>query len=130
MPGASCLIHANLGPQSVHRYVLPFEAAMLGRYSIGGWPNADTAWSNFLRRVLVDRQSNHEICGFTQHRREWVIRKQFWSGDIQTRHFGQRLYRNIPNDDGLKLKSFRYADSVSISIAVCSSESVCVDHWA
>jgi hypothetical protein len=45
----------------------------------------------------------------TRQRLQEFVRKQFWSGDIDTRHFGQRLYRNIPNDDGLKLKSFRYA---------------------
>lgn len=45
----------------------------------------------------------------TRERLQEFIRKQFWSGDIQTRHFGQRLYRNIPSDDGLKLKSFRYS---------------------
>jgi hypothetical protein len=45
----------------------------------------------------------------TRERLQEFVRKQFWSGDIETRHFGQRLYRNIPNDDGLKLKSFRYA---------------------
>jgi len=49
--------------------------------------------------------SDEDIRGRLQE----FIRKQFWSGDIQTRHFGQRLYRNIPNDDGLKLKSFRYS---------------------
>jgi hypothetical protein len=45
----------------------------------------------------------------TRERLQEIIRKQFWSGDTQTRYFGQRLYRNIPSDDGLKLKSFRYS---------------------
>ncbi|MCK1518624.1 hypothetical protein IVB22_40385 [Bradyrhizobium sp. 190] len=45
----------------------------------------------------------------TRERLQELIRKQFWSGDIATRHFGQRLYRSVPNDEGLKLKSFRYA---------------------
>ncbi|WP_445217744.1 hypothetical protein ACKWRH_38135 [Bradyrhizobium sp. Pa8] len=37
-----------------------------------------------------------------------LVRKQFWSGDIDTRHFGQWLYRAIPKEESLKLKSFTY----------------------
>jgi hypothetical protein len=38
-----------------------------------------------------------------------ILRKQFWSGDIETRHFGRYIYRSIPKDEALKLKSFHYA---------------------
>src|SRR5262245_40415740 len=38
-----------------------------------------------------------------------LVRKQFWSGDIESRHFGRRLYNAIPEEDSLKLKSFRYS---------------------
>ena len=38
-----------------------------------------------------------------------IIRKQFWSGDIDVRRFGRYIYRQIPNDDSLKLKSFQYS---------------------
>jgi hypothetical protein len=47
----------------------------------------------------------------TRERLQDLIRKQFWSGDIETRHFGRRLYRSIPTTESLKLKSFRYASA-------------------
>lgn len=37
-----------------------------------------------------------------------LVRKQFWSGDIDTRNFGRWLYRAIPPEESLKLKSFTY----------------------
>lgn len=45
----------------------------------------------------------------TRERLQDLVRKQFWSGDIETRHFGRRLYQSIPDVDSLKLKSFRYS---------------------
>ena len=45
-----------------------------------------------------------------------AIRKQFWSGDMDTRNFGRFLYRNIPKEDGLKLKSFSYASPGALEI--------------
>ena len=39
------------------------------------------------------------------------LRQKFWSGDIDTRHFGRFLYQRIPSDDGLKLRSFSYASA-------------------
>lgn len=38
-----------------------------------------------------------------------LIRRQFWSGDIETQHFGRLLYRQIPSDESLKIKSFHYS---------------------
>jgi hypothetical protein len=46
-----------------------------------------------------------------------AIRKQFWSGDIDSRHFGQRLYRQIPKDETLRLKSFHYASLGAMELA-------------
>ncbi|ANV99359.1 hypothetical protein [Bradyrhizobium icense] len=45
----------------------------------------------------------------TRERLQDLVRKHFWSGDIESRHFGRRLYKAIPEEDSLKLKSFRYA---------------------
>jgi hypothetical protein len=45
-----------------------------------------------------------------------LLRKQFWSGDISTRHFGQYMYRAIPRDESLKLKSFNYASLGAMEI--------------
>jgi hypothetical protein len=44
-----------------------------------------------------------------RNRLQDILRKQFWSGDIETRHFGQYIYRAIPRDESLKLKSFTYS---------------------
>jgi len=46
-----------------------------------------------------------------------LIRKQFWSGDIETRNFGRYLYRNIPTAEALKLKSFSYSSPGALEIA-------------
>jgi hypothetical protein len=37
------------------------------------------------------------------------LRQTFWSGNVDTRYIGERLYRQIPHDDSLKLKSFHYS---------------------
>lgn len=37
------------------------------------------------------------------------IRQTFWAGDTDMRYVGERLYRQIPKDEGLKLKSFHYS---------------------
>jgi len=37
-----------------------------------------------------------------------LLRRQFWTGDIQSRHFGRHVYRAVPDEEGLKLKSFVY----------------------
>ncbi|MER8958828.1 hypothetical protein [Mesorhizobium sp. M0701] len=38
-----------------------------------------------------------------------IVQAQFWRGDIETRRFGLFLYRQIPKDDGLRIKSFHYS---------------------
>lgn len=38
-----------------------------------------------------------------------LLQTKFWTGDIETRHFGAVLYREIPQEERLKLKSFQYA---------------------
>jgi hypothetical protein len=37
------------------------------------------------------------------------LRHTFWSGDVDSRFIGQRLYRQIPSQEGLKLRSFQYS---------------------
>lgn len=37
-----------------------------------------------------------------------LVRKQFWSGEIDSSNFGRWLYRAIPVEESLKLKSFSY----------------------
>jgi hypothetical protein len=34
------------------------------------------------------------------------LRTTFWAGNVDTRHIGRSLYRQIPSDEALKLKSF------------------------
>jgi hypothetical protein len=46
-----------------------------------------------------------------------LIRKQFWSGDMQTRYFGQYLYKSIPKDETLRLKSFHYSSLGAMELA-------------
>jgi hypothetical protein len=46
-----------------------------------------------------------------------LLRKQFWSGDIQTRYFGQYLYKSIPKDETLRLKSFHYSSLGAMELA-------------
>jgi hypothetical protein len=46
-----------------------------------------------------------------------LIRKQFWSGDMQSRHFGQYLYKSIPKDETLRLKSFHYSSLGAMELA-------------
>ena len=45
------------------------------------------------------------------------LRKKFWSGDTDTRHFGRVLYRQIPKEESLRLKSFSYSSPGSLEIA-------------
>lgn len=47
-----------------------------------------------------------------------LLRKQFWSGDFETRHFGRYLYRSVPKEDGLRIRSFSYASPGAMEI-VC-----------
>lgn len=62
-----------------------------------------------------------------------LLRQQFWTGDIDTRHFGAVLYRNIPQDERLKLKSFHYASPGAFELtgvmAVLMMLSVVVRSW-
>jgi hypothetical protein len=37
-----------------------------------------------------------------------LIQRRFWSGDIEANRFGNYLYSNIPETDGLRLRSFNY----------------------
>jgi hypothetical protein len=39
------------------------------------------------------------------------LRQIFWSGDIESRYIGRRLYRQIPSGESLKLRSFSYASA-------------------
>jgi hypothetical protein len=50
----------------------------------------------------------------TRGRLQDLLRKQFWSGDIETRHFGRYIYRSIPRDVSLRIKSFHYSSPGSI----------------
>jgi hypothetical protein len=44
------------------------------------------------------------------------LRKTFWSGDIDTRHIGRNLYRQIPLEESLKLKSFSYSSPGTLEV--------------
>jgi hypothetical protein len=46
-----------------------------------------------------------------RNRLQDLLRKQFWSGDFESRHFGRFLYRAIPQEESLKLKRFSYASA-------------------
>ena len=46
-----------------------------------------------------------------------LLQKHFWTGDIEARHFGAMLYREIPQDERLKLKSFQYASPGAFELA-------------
>jgi hypothetical protein len=46
-----------------------------------------------------------------------TLRKQFWSGDIETRQFGRYLYRSIPREDSLKIRSFHYSSPGALELA-------------
>lgn len=45
-----------------------------------------------------------------------ILRKNFWSGDIETSRVGIYLYRQIPKEDSLRLKSFSYASPGAMEI--------------
>jgi hypothetical protein len=45
-----------------------------------------------------------------------LIRKQFWSGDMQSQRFGQYLYKSIPKVT-LRLKSFHYSSLGAMELA-------------
>jgi len=44
------------------------------------------------------------------------LRKTFWSGDVESRAIGQRLYQHIPKKDSLRLKSFHYASAGTMTV--------------
>jgi len=44
------------------------------------------------------------------------LRKTFWSGDTDMRFVGSRLYRSIPGEESLKLKSFHYSSPGHLEI--------------
>lgn len=46
-----------------------------------------------------------------------IIQKRFWSGDIETKNFGQMLYRMIPDADGLKIRSIHYSSPGAFTFA-------------
>jgi len=46
-----------------------------------------------------------------------MLKRQFWSGDVDTRNFGLYLYRSIPQEESLKLKSFSYASPGAMEIS-------------
>ena len=52
------------------------------------------------------------------------LRKKFWSGDIETRQFGRFLYKQIPAEEGLKLRSFSYSSPGGDGDKRCSSLSL------
>jgi hypothetical protein len=45
------------------------------------------------------------------------LRTTFWSVDVDVRHIGRILYRQIPSDEALKLKSFAYASPGSLELS-------------
>ena len=44
------------------------------------------------------------------------LRRILWSGDIDSRHIGRDLYRQIPRDESLKLRSFNYSSPGYVEI--------------
>jgi hypothetical protein len=44
------------------------------------------------------------------------LRKTFWTGDVDSRFIGERLYRQIPTEESLKLKSFQYASQGAMTV--------------
>jgi hypothetical protein len=45
------------------------------------------------------------------------LRKTFWSGNVDSRFIGEWLYRQIPRDETLRLKSFRYSSEGAMTVA-------------
>src|SRR5713101_4671631 len=52
-----------------------------------------------------------------RNRLQDFIRKQFWSGDLDSRHFGHFLYKSIPKDETIRLKSFHYSSLGAMELA-------------
>jgi hypothetical protein len=44
------------------------------------------------------------------------LRNTFWSGNADSRYIGERLYRQIPKEESLKLKSFHYSSPGAMEI--------------
>jgi hypothetical protein len=44
------------------------------------------------------------------------LRDTFWSGNTDSRYIGERLYRRIPKEESLKLKSFHYSSLGAMEI--------------
>ena len=44
------------------------------------------------------------------------IRRQFWSGDTDSRYIGRHLYNSIPKKESLRLKSFHYSSPGAFEI--------------
>lgn len=44
------------------------------------------------------------------------LRSTFWSGDVESQLIGQRLYRQIPREDSLRLKSFHYSSPGTMTV--------------
>ena len=45
------------------------------------------------------------------------LRRAFWSGDMESRHIGRFLYKQIPIDESLRLKSFTYSSPGAVDLA-------------
>jgi hypothetical protein len=45
------------------------------------------------------------------------LRQTFWSGNVNSRFIGERLYRQIPRDETLRLKSFHYSSQGAMTVA-------------
>ncbi len=84
----------------------------------------DGAWD--IQDLLALAESMSESYGLfyplvateeeTRNRLQDLLRKQFWSGDIETRHFGRYIYRSIPREESLRIKSFHYSSPGSIEL--------------
>ncbi|MDO9413821.1 MAG: hypothetical protein Q7T81_14735 [Pseudolabrys sp.] len=46
-----------------------------------------------------------------------ALRDTFWSGNMDSRFLGERLYRQIPRDESLKLRSFHYSSPGAMTLA-------------
>src|SRR4051812_31903305 len=62
----------------------------------------------FYALVVTDAEASKRI--------HETIQKRFWSGEVESRHFGKLLYRMIPDADALKLKSFNYSSPGALTL--------------
>lgn len=44
------------------------------------------------------------------------LRKHFWSGDMESRYIGRKLYKQIPKSESLRLKSFHYSSPGALEL--------------